>query len=153
MTDASAPPSAPLIPHLVCRDASGAIEFYARAFGAESLMALDGPDGRLLHGCLRVNGGILFLCDECPEAGATAPPALGGSPVTLHLQVADCDAAFARAVDAGCTAEMPPQDMFWGDRYGVLVDPYGHRWSLAHAIRALSEDELRAAAAEACAPG
>ena len=143
----------PLVPHLVCRNATAAIAFYQRALGAEPLMVLNAPDGALLHACLRVNGAELFLCDECPAQGVRAPDGSQPSPVALHLNVDDVDAVFARAVAAGCTAELAPQEMFWGDRFGAFVDPFGHRWSVATPVRQLSESELRAAAAAACAGG
>jgi PhnB protein len=143
--------TARLIPHLVCRNARDALAFYRRALDAEVLMQLDAPDGSLMHACLRVNGAELFLADECPATGAMAPTALGGSPVSLHLSVPDCDAVFAAAVAAGCTPQMPPQEMFWGDRFGVFVDPFGHVWSVATPVRQLDEAELRDAAARAFA--
>lgn len=139
-----------LIPHLICKDATAAIAFYQRALGADALQVLHAPDGTLLHACLQLNGGILYLCDECPAMGALAPQQPGAGPITLHLQVPDCDAVYTRAVAAGCEARLPPQDMFWGDRYGVFVDPYGHSWSVGTTRRRLTDAELRAAAAEAC---
>jgi uncharacterized glyoxalase superfamily protein PhnB len=142
--------SALLTPHLVCRDASGAIEFYRRAFGADVMRVVKTPDGGVLHAALRVRGAMFFLCDEAPQFGSRSPRALGGTPVTLALHVHDCDAVFDRAVKAGCEARMPPQDMFWGDRYGVLTDPYGHAWSVATRVREVSDDEMQRGAA-ACA--
>ena len=142
--------TARLVPHLICRDASTAIDFYQRALGAESMLVLHAPDGKLMHARLQVNGGEVFLCDEFPSCGALSPQGLGGSPVTIHLQVDDCDAWFARALAAGCEARMPPEDMFWGDRYAVFVDPFGHAWSVATTVRTLSAEELASAAASAC---
>jgi PhnB protein len=142
--------TARLTPHLVCRDAHAAIAFYQRALGAEPQLVLDAPDGALLHACLRINGAQIFLCEECPAQGVRAPDGTQPSPVALHLEVDDVDAAFDRAIAAGCTAELPPQDMFWGDRFGAFVDPFGHRWSVATQLRQMSEPELRAAAAAAC---
>lgn len=121
----------PVIPHLVCAGAADAIDFYVRAFGAVEEMRLPGPDGRLMHACVSIMGAPVFLVDEMPEHGNLGPTAIGGTPVTLHLTVPDVDAAYARAVQAGATAEMEPADQFWGDRYGVLLDPFGHRWALA----------------------
>ncbi len=134
-----------LTPHLVCRGAAAAIEFYGRAFGAIELFRLPGPDGRLIHACVRIGDSQLFLVDEMPEHGALGPQALNGTPVTLHLQVEDADAAFARAVQAGATVSMPLADMFWGDRYGQLVDPFGHHWSIATHVRDVRADEMVAA--------
>ncbi len=141
--------STKLIPHLVCRDALGALQFYKEALGAEVMMVMKGPDEKLMHGCMSVDGATVFLCEESDFCNAKSPLALGASPVTLHLQVADCDALFQQAVAAGCTAVMPPQEMFWGDRYGVFSDPYGHQWSVATTVRQLSPEEVQAAAANA----
>ena len=123
-----------LSPHLTCRDCAAAIEFYKQAFGAEEMMRLPGPDGRLLHAAVRVNGSMVMLNDEYPEMGGHSPLALGGSPVTLHLMVDDADAVAARAVAAGAEITMPVADQFWGDRYGVVKDPFGHLWSIATPI-------------------
>ena len=134
-----------LTPHLVCRGAAAAIEFYGRAFGAIELFRLPGPDGRLIHACVRIGDSQLFLVDEMPEHGALGPQALKGSPVTIHLQVQDADAVFARAVQAGATVGMPLADMFWGDRYGRVTDPFGHSWSIATHVRDVSSDDMVAA--------
>ncbi len=134
-----------LTPHLVCRDAAAAIDFYGRAFGAIELFRLPGPNGKLIHACVRIGDSQLFLFDEMPEHGALGPQTLQGTPVTIHLQVQDADAAFARAVQAGATVAMPLADMFWGDRYGQLTDPFGHRWSIASHLREVSRDEMVAA--------
>ena len=134
-----------LTPHLVCRDAAAAIDFYGRAFGAIELFRLPGPDGRLIHACVRIGDSQLFLVDEMPEHGALGPQALKGTPVTLHLQVEDADAAFARAMRAGAMVTMPLADMFWGDRYGCVVDPFGHHWSIATHLREVSREEMVAA--------
>ena len=134
-----------LTPHLVCRGAAAAIDFYGRAFGAIEQFRLPGPDGRLIHACVRIGDSQLFLFDEMPEHGALGPQALKGSPVTIHLQVQDADATFARAVAAGATVTMPLADMFWGDRYGRVVDPFGHHWSIATHLREVSREEMVAA--------
>ena len=134
-----------LTPHLVCRGAAAAIDFYGRAFGAIEQFRLPGPDGRLVHACVLIGDSQLFLVDEMPEHGALGPQALKGSPVTIHLQVQDADATFARAVAAGATVAMPLADMFWGDRYGQVVDPFGHRWSVATHMREVSREEMVAA--------
>jgi len=140
--------TAPAItPHLVCDGAAEAIEFYKRAFGAEEVMRLPGPDGRLMHGAISINGAAVMLTDENKQWGALGPKALGGSPVTLNLSVPDVDAAFGRAVDAGATVVMPVADQFWGDRYGLVRDPFGHSWAILTPIRQMSVDELKDAAA------
>lgn len=120
-----------LTPHLVCAGAAKAIDFYTAAFGAVELSRLALPTGKIMHAGMRIGDSVLMLVDEMPEWGAVGPLALKGSPVTIHVYVEDVDAAFAKAVAAGATVVMPVADMFWGDRYGVLVDPFGHRWSMA----------------------
>ncbi len=138
-----------LTPHLVCRDAAAAIDFYGRAFGAVERFRLPAPDGKLIHACVQIGDSLLFLVDEMPAMGALGPQALKGSPVTIHLQVEDADAVFARAMRAGVTVTMPLADMFWGDRYGQVRDPFGHSWSIATHVRDLSPEQIRAAAAAA----
>ncbi|MHB1991834.1 VOC family protein [Metallibacterium scheffleri] len=138
-----------LTPHLVCRDAAAAIDFYGRAFGAVERFRLPAPDGKLIHACVQIGDSLLFLVDEMPAMGALGPQALKGSPVTIHLQVEDADAVFARAMRAGATVTMPLADMFWGDRYGQVRDPFGHSWSIATHVRDLSPEQIRAAAAAA----
>lgn len=134
-------------PHLTCRNASEAVEFYRQAFGAEPVTVYQTPDGRVMHAALTLNGATFFLHDEFPEHGILSPLGLGGSPVALHLQVSDCDAVYGRAVKAGCEAQMPLEDMFWGDRYGEVVDPYGHKWAVATTIRQVTPEEMRQALA------
>ena len=134
-----------ITPHLVIKGASEAIEFYKRAFGAEELsrMPFPGPDGqvKLGHADLRIGDSRLFLADEFPEQGATGPS--GSSPVTIHMYVTDADAVFDRAVKAGATAQMPPADMFWGDRYARVVDPFGHHWSIATHLEDLTPEQMQ----------
>jgi PhnB protein len=132
-----------ITPHLVCADASAAIAFYQQAFGATELSRLPGPGGKLMHASVRIGDSTVMLVDEFPEWGSVGPKALKGSPVTLHMYVTDADVAFKRAVDAGATVKMPLEDMFWGDRYGVLIDPFGHQWSIATHIRDLTPEEIR----------
>jgi PhnB protein len=133
-----------LSPHLVCAGAAAAIDFYKAAFGAEPLFRLDGPDGKIMHASLLLNGSSVMLTDERLDCGASSPKTLGGTPVTLHLFVPDVDAAIARAAAAGATVVMPAADMFWGDRYGLIEDPFGHRWSIATHQRDMSHDEIAA---------
>lgn len=132
-----------LTPHLVCGGAADAIAFYQRAFGAEELSRLPGPDGRVMHASVRIGDSVLMLNDEWPEMGAVGPAKLGGSAVTIHLYVADVDAAMAKAAAAGATVTMPAADMFWGDRYGQLVDPFGHKWSLATHLQDLTPQQIQ----------
>jgi PhnB protein len=136
-------------PHLICAGAAAAIEFYQKAFGAVELIRLPAGNGKLMHACIRIGDSPVMLFDEAPEWGANGPKALRGSPVIIHLFVEDADALFARAVKAGATVKMPVTDMFWGDRYGQLVDPFGHEWSIATHQRDLSPEEILQAAKQA----
>ena len=129
-------------PHLVCAGAADAIEFYKRAFGAVETSRMPGPDGKLMHASVRIGDSTVMLVDEFPQWGAVGPNALKGSPVTIHLQVEDADALFKRAVDAGATVKHAIEDAFWGDRYGVLSDPFGHSWSIATHQRDLTPEEI-----------
>jgi uncharacterized glyoxalase superfamily protein PhnB len=140
-----------LIPHIVCDGAADAIEFYKQAFGATEMMRLPGPDGRLMHASIQLNGAVVMMVDENREFGMLGPKALGGTPVTLHLTVANADEAIARVEKAGATVKMSATDMFWGDRYGHVVDPWGHNWSIAHPLsdRPLDADALHEAAKDA----
>lgn len=134
-----------LIPHLVCSPCAEAIEFYKKAFGAEEMDRAPAPDGRIMHAALRIGSAPVFLVDDFPEycgGKAQNPNALGGTPVTIHRYVPNCDAAIERAQKAGATVKMPPADMFWGDRYGVVVDPFGHSWSFATHLRDLTPEEI-----------
>jgi len=135
-------------PHLVCAGAADAIEFYKKAFGATEEVRLPGPDGRLMHAMIRINGSAVMLVDEMPEWGALGPKALKGSPVTIHLYVENVDAFVERAVKAGAKVTMPVADMFWGDRYGKLEDPFGHHWSVATHVRDVSMEEAQKAMRE-----
>lgn len=132
-------------PSLVIKGAAEAIEFYKRAFGAEEVyrMPFTGPDGveKIAHAEIRIGDSLIFLGDEAPEHGALAPS--GPSPVTIHLCVTDADASFHRAVEAGATVRMPLEDMFWGDRYGTLTDPFGHHWAIAEHIEDVSPEEMK----------
>ncbi len=138
-----------LSPHLVCTGAADAIAFYQAAFGAVELIRLAGPDGKLMHASVRINDSSVMLVDENVEYGLLSPKSLNGTPVTIHLFVPDVDAWFARAVAAGATVRMPVDDMFWGDRYGIVEDPFGHLWSIATPQRSLTGAELAAAMSNA----
>jgi uncharacterized glyoxalase superfamily protein PhnB len=130
-------------PHLICANASAAIEFYKKAFNASETSRLPGPGGRLMHASLRIGDSTVMLVDEMPEHGALGPKSLKGSPVAIHLYVEDADATAAQAVAAGAKAIMPVTDMFWGDRYGQLEDPFGHRWSIATHVRDVTPVEMQ----------
>ena len=132
-----------LTPHLVCAGAADAIAFYKKAFKAVETARLPGPDGKLMHAAVRIGDSTLMLMDESPQHGTFGPRSLKGSPVTIHLYVEDADAAVAQAAAAGAKVTMPVQEMFWGDRYGQLEDPFGHRWSVATHVRDLSPEEIQ----------
>lgn len=134
-----------LTPHLICAGAADAIAFYVKAFNAVELGRMPGPDGKLIHAMLRIGDSPLMLVDEFPQWGSKSPATLGGTPVSIHLYVENADAAFQQAVDAGASVRMPLADMFWGDRYGVVVDPFGHQWSIATHIKDMSPEEMAAA--------
>ncbi len=132
-------------PHLICAGAADAIEFYKKAFNAVEEGRLPGPQGRLMHAMVRIEGSAVMLVDEMPEWGAFGPKSLKGSPVTIHLYVEDVDAFVNRALGAGAKITMPLADMFWGDRYCKLEDPFGHHWSVATHIRDVNPEEMRQA--------
>jgi PhnB protein len=135
-----------LSPHLICDGAADAIAFYKAAFGAEEMTRLPGKNGKLMHACIKVCGSSVMLVDEMPECGALSPKSLKGTPVSIHLYVDDVDAFVARAVKAGAKVTMPVADMFWGDRFGMIEDPFGHRWSVATHQRDMTAEEICAAA-------
>ena len=145
------------IPHLVVDNAAAAIEFYKKAFGATETMRMPAPDGRrLFHAEVRIGQSVIYLCDDFPEmCGGTSstPKAFGGTPVTIHHYVADCDAIIERAGKAGAKVIREPEDMFWGDRYAMVRDPYGHSWSIATHIADRSPEEMAKLAAQAFEEG
>lgn len=134
-----------VMPHLVCAGAAKAIAFYTKAFGAKETFRLDGADGKVMHACVVIGDSPIFLVDEYPEWNSLGPLARKGTSVTLHLSVPDADAAAAKAVAAGATLTMPVAEMFWGDRYGIVTDPFGHRWSIAHKVKTMTAEEIKAA--------
>lgn len=137
-------------PHLVCAGAADAIEFYKKAFNAVEIGRTAGPQGKLLHGLIRIGDSKVMLVDEFPDWGSFGPKSLKGSPVTMHLYVEDVDAFVAHAAAAGTKITMPLQDMFWGERYCKLEDPFGHHWSVATHVRDVSPEEMQQAAQKAC---
>jgi PhnB protein len=132
-----------LTPFLTVRDAVRAIEFYKQAFGAVERGVMKGPDGKVMHAELKIGDSIIMLSDEFPEFGALSPQSSGGAGMGLHIYVDGVDAAFERALQAGAQVEMPVTDQFWGDRYGKLKDPFGHKWSIATHTKDLSMDEMK----------
>jgi len=140
-----------VVPYLTVEGAAGAADWYGTVFGAELASRMDSPDGRIVHAELRVGQGYVFLADDFPEMSdsqGSSPFALGGSPVTLHHYVPDVDATVATAVAEGATLLFEPTEMFWGDRFAKIRDPYGHLWSLATHIRDVTDEEMAAAAAD-----
>jgi PhnB protein len=130
--------------YMVIHDASGAIEFYKKAFGAKELLRHNTPDGKVLNAQIKIGDSIVMLADEYPVPGSTmrSPRSLGASTVTLHIYTPNVDKLFAQAVAAGMSVMMPLDNMFWGERYGSLVDPFGHHWSISQAIK-MSPKELK----------
>ena len=129
-------------PHITVKDAGAAIDFYKKAFGAEEIMRVPGPGGRgVMHAEIRIGDSVIMLNDEFPGPCAKAPTSLNGTTLAIHLYVSDADAAYKKAVDAGAAATMPLQDMFWGDRYGSVTDPFGHLWSIATHVEDVSPEE------------
>jgi PhnB protein len=141
-------------PHLVIRDCDQALTFYEKAFGAEILARAPGPDGKLWHALMRIGDSMVMAVDEFPDMGAghpRAPATLGNTTVSLNIYCPDVDAWFDRAVKAGCTPSMPPADMFWGDRYSIVKDPFGHSWAIVTHKEDLTPAELAERGAKAMA--
>ncbi len=140
------------IPHLVVAGCAKAMDFYRNAFGAEEICRMPAPDGRLMHAEMRIGSNIFYLADDFPEycgGKSRSATSLGGSPTNIHQYVNNCDAAVDRATRAGATVTMPPADMFWGDRYAVVTDPFGHVWSFATHLKDMTPEEMEKAAAQA----
>jgi PhnB protein len=132
-----------LIPYIIVRDAASALDFYARAFGAEEKFRLTDAGGRIGHAEIAIGDSTLMLADEHPEWGAVGPVTLGGTPVSLHLSIADADASAERAVAAGATLLRPVEDQFHGNRSGMVADPYGHKWMLSQQTETVSPEEMQ----------
>ncbi len=130
-------------PYMAFRDTIAAIDFYRRAFGAELLMKLDMPDGKIAHAEIRIGDSILMMSEENEEWGNTSPLTLGNSPVFMMIYVPDVDAAFAKALAAGATQVRPVENQFYGDRSGTLKDPFGYQWNLSTHIEDVSTDEAQ----------
>lgn len=130
-------------PYLHVRNLEAALAFYQQAFGAELFYALPGPDGKPVHGEIRIGNSIIMLGEESPEMGAKSPLLVGDVSSSIMLYVDDCDAVFQQALAAGATAMTPPADMFWGDRHGKLADPFGHQWGIATHVEEVSPEQVR----------
>jgi len=134
-----------LTPHLTVRDAKGAIEFYKKALGAQVLHVSHTPDGRVMHATLKIGDSMIMLNDEFPEMGGSLAPRGDSLGVALHIYTNNVDSLFAQAVGAGAVVKMPLMDQFWGDRYGIVADPYGFRWSLGMHVQDVSPEEMQKA--------
>jgi len=129
-------------PALTVKHGAEAIEFYKRAFGAQEVMRMNNPDGKIMHAEIKVGDSRIMLNDEMPDMGCLSPASVGGATGSVYLYVTDVDSAFQRAVTAGAKVVMAVTDMFWGDRFGQVEDPSGHRWSLATHVEDLAPEEI-----------
>ena len=120
-----------ITPSLVINNANEAIEFYKKAFDAKEIYRFPTPDGKILHAMIQIGDSFVMMSDEFPTMGLKSPSSIGGTAVTLHLYVEDADKIFKQAIDSGAVVTMPIMDAFWGDRYGMVIDPYGHSWAIA----------------------
>jgi PhnB protein len=136
-------------PYLVIRGAARALDFYKKGFGAVERFRMPGPGGAIMHAEIQIGDSVIMLCDESPEMGGKSPQTLGGTACSVFLYVENVDSWFKRAVEAGATAQAPPADMFWGDRFCKLADPFGHEWGIATHTEDVPPEEMgkRAAAA------
>jgi len=138
-----------ITPYLVVDGAEKAIDFYKRAFGAEAVDVAKGPDGKVMNAQIRIGDSMLMLNDEFPDYGAVGPLKMGGTCVTMHLYVPDADATWQKALDAGAQVGMPIADQFWGDRYGMVTDPFGHKWGIATRVRDVTPEDIAEAMSSA----
>jgi uncharacterized glyoxalase superfamily protein PhnB len=132
-----------LFAYLCVNDTNKAIAFYGAAFGATEKFRLTEPSGRIGHAELDFGGATVMLADEFPECGIRSPLAIGGTPVTIHLHVDNADAVIERAIASGATLERAPKDEFYGERGGVVIDPFGHRWNIGHSIEQITPEEMQ----------
>jgi PhnB protein len=129
--------------YLTLDDCARAIDFYKKAFGAQEMMRMDGPAGKIGHAEIKIGDSVIMLADEMPGSGARAPKSVGGTTAGIFLYVKDIDSSYKQAIDAGAKADMPPADMFWGDRFGKLTDPFGHSWAIATHKEDVAPEEMR----------
>ncbi|AJM91774.1 VOC family protein [Nitrosopumilus piranensis] len=148
MTDAIPQGFSSVTPHLVIKDCENALEFYKKAFSALEIYRSKMPDGRIMHAMIQIGNSFVMMADEFPDMGAVGPNTLGGTSTALHIYTEDADKLFKQAIDAGAIQIMPLADMFWGDRYGQIQDPYGHRWAIATHTRDVSPEEMEKTAKE-----
>ncbi len=153
MADACPKGFSSVTPHLVIKDCANAIDFYKNALGAQEIYQSKMPDGKVMHAMIQIGNSIIMLADEFPTMGAVGPNTLGGTSTTLHIYTDDANKLFNQAIKAGVTPVMPIADMFWGDRYGQIKNPYGHSWAIATHIRDVSPEEMEKAMKEMSAKG
>lgn len=137
-----------LTPHIIVKDVAEAMVWYAKAFGAEEALRLPAPDGNIIHAEIKIGNSQIMLAPANEQWGNKDPNMLGGTAVTLHIYAEDVDALYKQATDAGAKGTMPPEDMFWGDRYAKVVDPWGHQWGLATHIADPTPEEMNKAMQE-----
>ena len=130
-------------PYLVVHDAAKAIDFYKRALDAREIMRMEGPPGKIGHAEIRIGDSVIMLSDDMGQAGTKSPHTLGATTAGIFLYVNDVDASYQKAVSAGARAGNPPSDMFWGDRFGQLTDPFGHSWSIATHKEDVPPDQMK----------
>ena len=140
-------------PYLIVDDGAAAIGFYTSVLGASERMRMAGPDGKVGHAELNVGDSVIMLADEHPEMNAVGPKTVGGTPVSIHVYVADSDSVFERAIEAGAKSLAPMEDKFYGDRSGSFEDPFGHHWNVATHVEDVPEEEMAKRAEEAMAGG
>lgn len=146
MTDSCPKGFSTVTPHLIIKNCAKAIDFYKKAFGANELYRSLMPDGRVMHAMIQIGNSLVIMADEFPEMGAVGPNTLGGTTASLHIYTDNADNLFKQATDAGASIIMPLADMFWGDRYGQIQDPFGHRWAIATHQKDVSPEEMENAA-------
>jgi PhnB protein len=130
-------------PYLIVKGASGALDFYKKAFGAEERVRMQGPDGKVGHAEIQIGNSCIMLADECPEMDARSPESIGGTPVSIMVYVQDVDSVVGQAVKAGAKLTRPVENQFYGDRAGAVVDPYGHKWHIATHVEDVSPEEMK----------
>lgn len=148
MTDFCPKGFSTVTPHLVIKDCAKAIDFYKKGLGAHEIYRSMMPDGRVMHAMIQIGNSFVMMADEFPDMGAVGPQTLGGTSIELYIYTDDADKLFKQAIDAGATQIMPVNDMFWGDRYGQIQDPYGHRWAIATHKKDVTPEEMKKAAKE-----
>ena len=135
-------------PSIVVNNSKDAIEFYKKAFDAREIYQMPTPDGKTMHAMIQIGDSFVMMSDEFPQMGALSPTTVGGTSTTIHLYVEDADKTYSQAIESGATPAMPIMDAFWGDRYGSVIDPFGHSWAIATHKVDMSPEEMQKAAKE-----